>query len=521
MSLFRVQTSSYPEKASAWHEALISDSMEPFQSGSLLNSDPNSSDPNGLTALHWLIIKTLINPKITRNMCIYKCIEVLIGEGFRIDSQCNSGFTSLCMAYLRNIQQLCDISSLKYVDKLANTHLSHQPTRPNHKVLMNVCDILLRHGATLRTNNSTFSPLSYTQLYYHIHPHPQDSLLANYQHNIELQELYKLSLLKALTPENNYRALLKTVVKHGISFPHQPANIELSLESIVRILIQIEECFKSETFSYIYNLPSYHCGGHDFEIVKSPKSQVLEVIGAINSFKTQLISNNSNKRLQKVQLSLSEGKFLFLTIFIAVWESFEGSYPNTSTLMHQLTQEFGVNSLIQKLILLKTEWSLSNVALTFSIQNILQNREEREEVYFAQIITLIKNKLWYKVVALMASQVNDRCVTLGQTPLHYAAGELDTNLIHFLLEDVGAYPYVVSSAGMNFYEVIPDRTHDCYLYDQITNIQTFVLYIYHFKNRVRPLKTLCAVIIARHYEQYGTFARGMDYFIRLHMPVYK
>ncbi|KAI6661614.1 DNA repair protein XRCC1-like [Oopsacas minuta] len=414
----------------------------------LQSFDPNYKDSYGLSALHWFILAVInTNKSVKVN---YKTIVSFLNAGFIVDFESEFGFTPLCMAQLYTIQRFDDLHIPEFLVQFPHISQANMMGGLN-PILRDVCLILMDHGATLKTNVHNFSPLTYTQLYHHIHPGAQDILFIHYPLDFKLQELYKLSLLKALTPEKNYRALLRAVVKHGISFPHQPANIELSLESIVRILIQILKCFGLKAFASIYNLPSYHCRESIDEIV-SFRGNELEIIGAISWF-LNITYPQSTVNLKRYPLKFGNTTyqlkmrknhviFLLLTIFIGLWEILVHRDEGNVALVSLLSKELKSEIVLHILISTKESWVK---AQTFG---------NRTSKYFKRFLSLIHDKVWYSVANLMSCQVNSRIKELGYTPLHIAAHSRDTEMIIFLLQKLGAYPYTISYDGLRFYDTM-------------------------------------------------------------------
>ena len=472
-----------------WHVALLSDNTESLISGRMTSYDLNIENNSGFSALHCLIFKLLINNDNSFRAS-YKSIVLFLHAGFAVDSQCRLGFTPLCMAFLGTVQQSSDFTSSQVIHELINygiqTHCEYK--RPNYSILRDICLILLDSGATLKVNKHRLSPLSYTQLYFHTYPHAQYWLLTNYPRNIDIEELFKLSLLKAVTPEKNYRAILKTAVKHGILFQHQSINCEISLKSIICVLIQINYCIGLEEFCRIYNLPSYHCRAPiDFT---SLRGQELEIIGAASYFLNTAYSSRhrGERQYEKftswfIRVFDSESMvFLVFTIFIAIWGSRVYKDIDYPYLVDLLSKEFKSESILHLIIATKGRWS----KYTF-LHSSLRSQ------YFSEILSLIYDGLWSTLAQLMCNQVNNRDYSyMGYTPLHIAAENNDLETINFLIKRLGAYPYAVSTEGKTFYELLSNRADR---HSFAPENKQYMAFIKSLVNQVRPLKTICAIKI--------------------------
>ena len=508
----REHTQQYP-----WHAALLSDGIESLTSGRVASYDCNVESYSGFSALHCLIFKLLINSDYSFRVT-YKSIVLFLHTGFAVDSQCKLGFTPLCMAFLRTVQQSSDLTSSQVIERLINSRVqtNSEPKWPNCAILRNICLILLENGASLKLNQHRLSPLSYTQLYYHTNPDSQDWLLFNYPRNIDLEELFKLSLLKAVTPEKNYRAVLKTVVKHGIPFQQQPVYTEISLKSILCVLIQIHYCIGLEEFCHIYNLPSYHCI-QPIEQIASLRGYELEIIGAATYF-----INKTYTSYRKLQRQHSKSKpssfgefsnesrvFLVFTIFIAIWGSQVQKDIDYPYLVYILSKEFKSESILHLIITTKDLWSKEQY-----------HDSSRRSRYFSRILFLIYDGLWSVVAHLMCNQVNNRDFShMGYTPLHIAANNHDIETIKFLISQLGAYPYAVSAEGKTFYELNP------MIWNRVSILEKkqYSAFVNSLINQVRPLKTICATKIVEYDIDLKPLMgkSKLCLFVNLHKPCIK
>ena len=453
--------------------------------------DPNLKDCYGFSALHLYIIALLFDTIKSRKIN-YKTIVYFLNAGFDVDSQCQLGFTSLCLTQFVRLQRIDDLDLTRtFTNSLSN---SFPPTVGVNHVLRDVGFILLDHGATLRTNSHNFSPLSYTQLYYHVDPNRQRTLIARYPRDIEIKELYKLSLLKAVTPEKNYNSILMTTVKHGIAFSHQSVSVELSFESIIRILIEILRLFGTKSFSCPYNLPSYH-SEFSIEEITSFRGNELEIIGAVCCF-----FNSNYKTSNLLEYKSSKHRiFIVLTVFIALWEVLVYKDEGNIGLMKLLSTVLRSHTALHLLIFTREKW--------FDAKCVTQ----RTTNYFEKYIFLIYNELWCRVTGLMVNQVNNRNAD-GFAPLHIATQVGDLEMIVYLIDKLGAYPYTLSSTGKCFYQLNNNRTRKG---KQTTQIQTF---LEKFTFQVKSLQTLSAMVISKHYVQYTSLPKKsfLYSFIGLH-----
>ena len=497
-----------------WHVALLSesvDSIESLTSGRVTSYDCNVEDYSGFSALHCLIFKLLVAPDFPSRVT-YKSIVLFLHTGFAVESQCKLGFTPLCIAFLARIQQSRDFTSSKVIDSLVYSKVRQgsELKCPNYPVLRNICLILLDNGASLKVNRHQLSPLSYTQLYYHTSPDAQHWLLFNYPRNVMLEELFKLSLLKAVTPETNYNAVLMIAIKHGIPFQHQSVNTEISLKSILCVLIQINYCIGLEEFCYIYNLPSYHCRQLNPD-ASALCGQVLEIIGAACYFVNTTYGSSREIQSQSArshsvsfcELSIESRVFLVLTILIALWGSLVHKEIDYPYLVELLSKEFRSESILHLIITTKDLWSKGK-----------QKNSSRRSLYFSEYLSLIYDGLWYTVAQLMSNQVNNR--HKGYSPLHLTAINCDIEATRYLLWELAAYPFTVSPEGKAFY----DFKTSLYIRPNILERKRFLAFIKSFVNQVLPLKTICATkLIAYGIDLKPLMRKSKLYsFVNLHKP---
>ena len=471
-----------------WHTALQTSTID-FPT--LRSCDPNLKDFYGFSALHLYILSILYDTKKSCKIN-YKTIVFFLDAGFDLDSQCHLGFTSLCLTQFAKFPRINDLELSR--NFLAFLSKSSPPTVGTNLVLRDVSFILMDYGATLKTNSHNFSPLSYTQLYYHLNPHRQRTLITRYPRNIEIKELYKLSLLKAVTPEKNYNSILITTVKHGIPFPHQSVATELSPESIIRILIEILRLFGTKSFSCPYNLPSYQ-SEFSIEEITSFRGNELEIIGAVCSF-----FNSNYKTSNLLEYKSSKHRiFIVLTIFIALWEILVYRDEGNAGLMKLLSTILRSDTALHLLIFTKEKWLDDKCQIS------------KHNDYFGKFVSLIYNGLWYRVTGLMVNQVNNRNED-GFTPLHIAARVGDLEMILYLIDKLGAYPYTLNSKGRYFYQLDSNQLRKRKQTPQIRKVMDKFIF------QVKTLQTLSAITICKYNVKYPSLPKKsfLYSFIGLH-----
>ena len=471
-----------------WHIALQTNNVDLL---TLKSCDPNLKDFYGFSALHLYILSVLFYNKKSCKIN-YKTIVYFLNAGYDVDSQCQLGFTSLCLTQFAKFYRIYDLE----LTRNFMSFLSNSPAQTlgiNH-ILRDIGSILMDHGATLKSNSHNLSPLSYTQLYYHVHPYRQCTLISRYPRNIEIKELYKLSLLKAVTPEKNYNSILITTVKHGIAFSHQSVSVELSFESIVRILIEVLRLFGTKSFSCPYNLPSYH-SEFAIEEITTFRGNELEIIGAVCCF-----FNSNYKTSNLLEYKSSKHRiFIVLTVFIALWEILVCKDEGNTGLMKLLSTVLRSDTALHLMIFTREKWLTAKFV------------SSRSTNYFEKFIYLIYNGLWYRVTGLMVNQVNNRNAN-GFTPLHIAAQTGDLEMIVYLIDKLGAYPYSLSSVGECFYHLDNNQLRKR---KQTTQIQKFMD---KFIFQVKPLQTLSAITICKYHVKYTSLPKKcfLFSFIGLH-----
>lgn len=484
------------QKEFPWHSALLGSNKEQISNKNATSFDSKKVDSNKLTAIHWVVLQMMANPPKTIGKHLLSNIAQAIKSGVDPNAQCSLGFTALSMASLAVIHNFSDIACLESAAKTIHP----QKCDPQYETLREISRILVENGATLKVNDHKFSPLLYTQLYYHERPLAQKNLLNLCE--ISVVELYKLALLKAATPEKNFTPIYAAMVKHGMSFIYEPFS-KLSLFSTLSVLLDVYIHFGFDEFEHAYNLPSYHC--------KNPVTTYdLEIVSTIgyfikNSYKGEWLKMaNSDKHYHRIIFSRTEKVFVILTTYIAIMGKQMSKDDYQFDLVQSLSERLRTTTVLHKIVSSRAKWE--------SVKG-----EGKGTEFIARYLPEINIELWHSVVLLMNNQVNNRCYGSGLTALHYAAEYQDFEMIQFLIDDLGAYPYAVCYDGRYFYDLTFHSGEASKRTDKEEKALTFEELI---KNQVRSLMTQSAQVIIRNKIDYKCLEkdRQLFNFITLHCP---